>query len=126
MEKLYHDLKFQNGLQTHVKSPNTFNQSIRLRCNKRRETFAYQDSLALYQSFKPRPRVLWGSRPLGAASGCFDKVGEAGEKTQRERSSRNLVELAEKFSMLHPCMYSKFLINIGNSESTHEKLCVRQ
>ena len=33
-----------------------------------------------------------------------------------------LVEPAGKFSMLHPCMHSNFLINIENTESTHGEI----
>ena len=33
-----------------------------------------------------------------------------------------LVEPAGKFSMLHACMHSKFLVNIENTESTHGEL----
>ena len=33
-----------------------------------------------------------------------------------------LVEAAGKFSMLHPCKHSKFLINIENTQSTHEEI----
>ena len=34
-----------------------------------------------------------------------------------------LVEAAGKFSMLHPCMHSKSLINIESTERTHGKYC---
>ena len=33
-----------------------------------------------------------------------------------------LVAPARKVSMLHPCMNSKFLINIENTESTHGEI----
>ena len=34
----------------------------------------------------------------------------------------SLVEHAGNFSMLHPCMHSKFFINIENTESTHGEI----
>ena len=34
----------------------------------------------------------------------------------------SLVEAAGKFSMLHLCKHSKFLINIENTQSTHEEI----
>ena len=33
-----------------------------------------------------------------------------------------LVEAAGKFSMLHPCKHSKFLINIENTQSTYVEI----